>query len=741
MPTLVTPQRLYREYQAGLKQMYKPGMSEAEIAERKAEYDQRIGELLEQKTLYQREIIEQAGTVQAARERSRSQLREAAINAYADIYSQEVDTSGRIREAQIDAALERSLDERNGTLETNERVTETREAIYGMAAANAEPPASLQSEQEHQNFLNDYLVNTFIARRGEGLDIEVNNGVRDVRSNANQRRLYRDGVRAEFKAKVESDLDGYLNKDATGNDLTPEERIQRQQYLDKYMDEFIDAKIPAMKSDETELATSQRIQDEANNRIRTLERQFHGGGASTVRREFADWLEEQPPETMEQTIQQMRGVEGDPELEAELEKLKADRANLGRPELTPFGNFYFMYRDIDNQKDNQMTQILGFNDQVEAAYVYAMNPGALAKVIENFEAYETPEAMDLAYSEMLKPNIKNKERQQEMSDEFELLTPTEKRQAMIASDLNMLNVGSPKINSLRLRMALSRQASGIAPARPGRVSITTQPVEDAQASATPTPQRSRVDDTGARDTGGAPSVPPVEETSEDAVDTPPTEETPGTSTEETSAQSSEEDALLSGALQASILDQDEDLEERLGSNPVRRFRGRTLQEIARDPGIYQGPSESTRFVSVEGLQLPSGAGLDTAVKTITDPQGNQSSGIRVKDPTNNVEYFLPETYVESLIDINNTSGSPIFKVEEGKMKINQNFIDTGLQTGELQMYGAPPESDAVPSPPNTSTVPPVNQRFDRSGFATSTRNPFKPKDLPKQNNLLAQKFR
>ena len=138
MPTLVTPQRLYREYQAGLKQMYKPGMSEAEIAERKAEYDQRIGELLEQKTLYQREIIEQAGTVQAARERSRSQLREAAINAYGDVLSQEVETRGDVQVAQIQEAFESSLDERNGTLETNERVQKQGSDIR-YVAANVEP--------------------------------------------------------------------------------------------------------------------------------------------------------------------------------------------------------------------------------------------------------------------------------------------------------------------------------------------------------------------------------------------------------------------------------------------------------------------------------------------------------------------------------------------------------------------------------------------------------------------------
>ena len=113
---------------------------------------------------------------------------------------------------------------------------------------------------------------------------------------------------------------------------------------------------------------------------------------------------------------------------------------------------------------------------------------------------------------------------------------------------------------------------------------------------------------------------------------------------------------------------------------------------------------------------------------ITDPDGNQSYGMRVKDSTSNVEYFLPKDLADELTVLHRQTPGSIYKIEDGVMKIKQGFIDTGIKDGALKMYD-PPESDADPSPRNTSTVPPVNQRFDRSGFATSTRN-YSAKDLP-----------
>ena len=408
-----TPRSTYKAFQEGLKRTTKPDLSAQEINDRKAAIDKNITDLLQAQARVKKEIVEQYGTVRTSKEQTINQLKKAAIEAQGEMTAAGALAKGDIISAQIDELAGKAYDIQNGTPEAMKQIETFGKRIAEETTAVWEPKKGAVTVKAYVEKNIDKVPK--YAEEARTAAVSMMTSTDSVAYKKASQNIIAANVQAELQPYVDSGHISAGDVEFAIKQLTPPELLITKEERAVWV-----------KQQDLAVETMQK----------TLSPHFPGGRLPA---NMMAWMDEEPPEnfTLEAFIKDLGAVPGVKEIEDTIAEFKAEKAGLDKPQLTPYGQFQKDY--LAHPKEQYLTELLGFRDPTEAAFLYGSNPNALETALRT-----TANVRDEAMEAWLAG---------EQGEGINL----EAARLEVAKQLGISPVGKrKKISPLRLRMAMIR---------------------------------------------------------------------------------------------------------------------------------------------------------------------------------------------------------------------------------------------------------------------------------------------
>ena len=428
-----TPGNAYRAYKKGLTTTTKPGLSAQEKIEAKAALNKEIAALVRENTKLKKEMVQQYGTVRTAREQTVNQVRVAAINAYGRMGAARVEGDAEIQAAKVSALYGDVYDTIRGTAKSDSAADKYRVMLAGRTMV-VEGPRSEDGTYPWGNGMK--YVDAFVAANAgaRGKSSKLGYGGMETTIREIETLLKEPVDSVGFKIQAQEEL-----QFALAQDLAPaleSGRITEEQaraIYKKIMPPEFEITPEEQKTYEDQKKIAQAIWDKIDKDV------LRGAGLPT---EFSEWFDQNNPQkdfTMEDFVKDLGGVPGDPDIEKQIQQFRDQLADLDKPQLTAYGQFEKDY--LAHPDEQYLTELIGFKNPKEAAFLYASNPNALETALRTAENSKA----------MIASSMVNE------VGEFEV-TGMDAGRLAVARQLGIVGEDRKrKISPLRLRMAMARR--------------------------------------------------------------------------------------------------------------------------------------------------------------------------------------------------------------------------------------------------------------------------------------------
>jgi hypothetical protein len=356
-----------KAYQKGLTTRIKPGLSAEDIAKRKAELNKEIRLILTERSRYQTEVVEQYGGVAATVANRQNDAITAYMGAFAEVKSAAVRARADALAPTFSASAKAFAETKYGnqeimkSVDTFQKATGELETNDAYLLAGAYPTKELALEAYiNGNTKNIENMLKQIPSNKVGLD-----PVQEV--------AYTAGVRNVLTNKIIEDLT-VANVNGTLISI-PEAQELAGRILEGKSELQVDPKTEALALQK--MNNVYKDYQEQVNIARNLGVDVSGlekfiGGPDPLKdygiKDFA---------------KDFAGIPVDPDLEDELTSLRQQRKDLDKPQLTAYGQFEKDY--LAHPEEKYLTDLLGFRDPTEAAFLYGSNPNALETALRTAE--------------------------------------------------------------------------------------------------------------------------------------------------------------------------------------------------------------------------------------------------------------------------------------------------------------------------------------------------------------------